>query len=77
MKTSNEIIKEIKDDAANLQKKLLLLPGVGSCNAEQTRLIDKAQETLRGFRGWELGELEKAFSEESNGGKKEQKVVTH
>ena len=65
MKTSLEIIEEIKNDAKDLQVKLLMLPGLGGCNAEQSQMIDKVQNSLRGFRGWELGELEKAFSEGS------------
>ncbi len=66
MQTSIQIIKEIKDDAANLQLKFLSLPGPGETISEkQQEAIDKAQKGLQGWRGWELGELAKAFSGES------------
>ena len=66
MQTSIQIIEEIKDDAANLQRKFLTLPAPGeTINKEQRKAIDNAQKGLAGWRGWDLGELEKAFSEKS------------
>ena len=63
MQTSIRIIKEIKSDASGLQRKLLTLPGPGETISEKQQLeIDKAQKGLEGWRGWELGELEKAFN---------------
>lgn len=64
MQTSIQIVEEIMHDAANLQRKFLSLPAPGEdISKEQREAIDKAQNSLRGWRGWELGELEKAFSE--------------
>lgn len=64
MPKSSEIIKEIKADADELQKKLTLL-----LEAEiskdytngQMLIVFRANFSLKGWRGWELGELEKAF----------------
>lgn len=64
MQTSKQIIEEIKSDAAGIQRKLLTLPGSGeTIGKEQREAIDKAQNGLSGWRGWVLGELEKAFKE--------------
>lgn len=66
MKTSIEIIEEIKSDAASLQRKLLTLPAPGeTLSKEQQEAIDKAQNGLSEWRGGDLKELEKAVSEES------------
>ena len=66
MQTSIEKIEEIKSDAASLQSKLLTLPAPGeTISEEQREAIDKAQNGLSGWRGWDLGKLEKVFSEES------------
>lgn len=66
MQTSIEIIEEIKSDASGLQRKLLTLPAPGKdTSKEQSEAIDSAQEGLSGWRGWELGELEKAFTVEN------------
>jgi hypothetical protein len=64
MQTSIQIIEEIKREAAELQRKFLSLPGQGEeASVKQQKLIDDAQKGLLGWRSWELGELEKAFSE--------------
>jgi len=66
MQTSIQIIEEIKSDAANLQRKLLTLPPTGeTISTKQKAKIAQAQEGLLGWCSWELGELEKAFSEGS------------
>lgn len=66
MQTSIQIIEEIKSDAASLQRKLLTLPAPGEDLSNKQRLIiAKAQDGLSGWRGWELGELEKAFKRKS------------
>ncbi|MFB0523930.1 MAG: hypothetical protein ACETVZ_00190 [Phycisphaerae bacterium] len=67
METSIQIIKEIQKDAADLQRKFLTLPGEPSADvsSEQYQAIDNAQNGLRGWRNWDLGQLEKAFSKES------------
>lgn len=62
MQTSIEIIEEVKSDAAALQRKLLTLPAPGEdISNKQQKAIDKAQNGLSGWRGWDLGELAKAF----------------
>jgi len=62
MQTSIQIIEEIEDDSAGLQRKLLTLPAAGeNLNNKQKAAIDKAQEGLLGWRGWDLGELKEAF----------------
>ena len=68
MQTTIQIIEEIKGDAANLQRKLLTLPAPGErdISKEQYKAIDKAQDGLSGWRGWDLGKLEKAFSSGKN-----------
>lgn len=66
METSQQIIEEIKSDASGIQRKLLTLPVAGEeCNPEQQNAIDQAQKGLLGWRSWDLGELEKAFSGKS------------
>jgi len=71
MQTSIQIIEEIKSDAASLQRKLLTLSGASedrnhfrSVSRKQQNAIIQAQDGLSGWRGWDLGQLEKAFSEE-------------
>lgn len=73
MQTSIQIIKEIKSGASKLQRKLLTLPGKSEdprnplrpINKNQQAAFDSAQKGLSGWRGWELGELEKAFTVEN------------
>jgi len=63
METSKQIIEEIKDDAVSLQRKLLTLPAPGETISEkQEKAIEKAQNGLRNWRGWDLGELVNTFS---------------
>jgi len=62
MQTSIQIIEEIKDDAASLQRKFLSLPAPGeTLSKEKQEAFDKAQNGLRNWRGWELGEMYKVF----------------
>jgi len=64
MLSSRQIIEEISQDAAALQRKILTLPGPGeTLSQEQHNKIDGAQNGLQGWRGWELGELKQAFAE--------------
>ena len=67
MQTSIEIIEEIQRDASSLQRKFLTLPALGEdINQKQRAAIDNAQESLLGWRGWDLGQLKKAFSGKNN-----------
>ena len=64
MPKPSEIIKWIRDDADELQYKLsqLLKPeNSNDYTEEQMRAAFRADNSLRGFRGFDLGELEKAF----------------
>ena len=64
MQSSSQIIEEIQSDASGLQRKLLTLPAPGEdISKKQQDAIDQAQKGLLGWRSWDLGELEKAFSE--------------
>ena len=64
MLSSRQIIEEIIQEAAALQRKILTLPGPNeTLSQEQQDKIDYAQRGLRGWRGWELGQLEQAFAE--------------
>lgn len=66
MQTSIQTIEEIKVDAAALQKKVLSLPVPGEeVNVKQHKLIEALQTGLSGWIGWDLGELEKSFNEET------------
>ena len=66
MQSTIQIIEGIKIDAAALQKKVLSLPAPGEkVNIKQQKLIDALQRGLDGWIGWDLGELEKAFNEET------------
>jgi len=59
-----EIIQKIRADADELQKKLSLLLEPKNSNdftEEQMRAAFRADNSLRGWRGFDLGELEKAF----------------
>lgn len=64
MQKPNERIEEIRADADELQKKLSMMlkpENSKDYSEEQMRAAFSADNSLRGFRGWELGELEKAF----------------
>lgn len=62
MQTSIQIIEEIRDDATSIQRKFLTLPAPGeTISTKQQKAIDDAQKGLLGWRGWDLGELYKAF----------------
>lgn len=64
MPKPSEIIKEIRADADELQKKIslmLITENSKDYSEEQMRAAFSADNSLRGWRGWELGELEKAF----------------
>jgi len=64
MLSSRQIIEEIIQEAAALQRKILTLPGPNeTLSQEQQDKIDCAQRGLRGWRGFELGQLEQAFAE--------------
>jgi len=60
----SEIIEEIRANADELQKKLALLlePENSKDYTEEKMMVAiRANFGLKGWRGWELGELEKAF----------------
>jgi len=64
MFSSRQIIEEISQDAAAVQRKFLTLPGPNeTISQKQQDIIDSAERGLRGWRGFELGELKQAFAE--------------
>ena len=68
MPSPTEIIKEIRADADKLQKKteLLLMPeNSRNFNDEQMKTALSVDDSLRGWRGWNLSQLEKDFGIDS------------
>jgi len=64
MLSSRQIIDEITQEAAAVQRKFLTLPGPNeTISHEQQDIINSAERGLQGWRGWELGRLQKAFAE--------------
>lgn len=64
MSKASDIIKEIREEADRMQKKLQLLLQPEDSNdytEEQMGAAFKADNSLRGWRGFDLGGLEKAF----------------
>lgn len=67
MQTSIQIIEEIKNDAAGIQKKLMTIPKTkpGGYSKEQSDALVDAQDGLSFWRRTHLELLNKAFSEKS------------